>query len=68
MQEVKLNVPNISCGHCTMTIENAGKALAGVESINADVDTKEVDVVFDENTVSLDNIKKTLAEAGYPAR
>ncbi len=67
MQEVTLNVPKMSCGHCKMTVENAGGSLGGVKSISADPQTKAVDISYDESAVSLDEIRKALAEAGYPA-
>ena len=67
MSEVKLNVPKMSCAHCKATIENTGNALTGVDSISADPETKEVDIVFDEGRVSLEEIRKALEEAGYPA-
>ena len=67
MQEVTLNVPKMSCGHCKMSVENAGGSLDGVKSINADPQTKAVDISYDESAVSLDEIRKALAEAGYPA-
>lgn len=66
MQHVTLNVPKMSCGHCKMTIEDAGSALPGVKSIVADLETKAVEVSFDENVVALEDIKNALAQAGYP--
>ncbi len=67
MQHVALNVPKMSCGHCKMTVESAGGALAGVSSINADPQTKVVEVAYDEGAVTLEEIKQALATAGYPA-
>ena len=66
MPEVTLNVPKMSCGHCTMTVENAGKALAGVQSVKADLETKQVSVSYDESAVSLDEIKQAITDSGYP--
>ncbi len=66
MQQVTLNIPKMSCGHCTMTVEGAGSALAGVSSIKADLGTKLVEVSYDEDTVTLEEIRQALAAAGYP--
>lgn len=67
MQDITLNVPKMSCGHCKMAVENAGGSLAGVKSISADLQTKAVEISYDEDAVSLDDIKQALAGAGYPA-
>ena len=37
-------VPNISCGHCTHTIQMEVGDLAGVDSVQADEATKQVTV------------------------
>ncbi len=67
MQQVTLNAPKMSCGHCKMTVESTGGALAGVVSISADPQTKAVKVSYDESAVTLEEIKQALAAAGYPA-
>ena len=36
MQTKKFEVPNISCGHCVMTIKNEVGELAGVSKVEAD--------------------------------
>ncbi len=66
MTQVTLNVPKMSCGHCTMTVENAGRSLAGVSSINADLDTKKVEVTYDDGVVTPEQIRQAIAAAGYP--
>ena len=52
-------VPNISCGHCTRTIENEVSDLAGVTSVKAAEDTKEVTVAWDA-PATWDEIKALL--------
>jgi len=66
MQQATLTAPKMSCGHCKMAIENAAKSLAGVNSINAEPESKRVDVTFDDEVVSLEEIRKAIEEAGYP--
>lgn len=55
----------MSCMHCKMTIEKAVKGLTGIISVNADPDTKKVEINFDEKTVTLDAIRHAIEEAGY---
>ena len=58
-------VPNISCGHCTHTIEMEVGELAGVQSVKADQETKQVTVAWD-SPASWDEIKSLLREINYP--
>ena len=57
-------VPNISCGHCTRTIENEVGDLAGVSSVKAEEETKEVTVAWDA-PATWDEIKALLVEINY---
>lgn len=58
-------VPNISCGHCTHTIESELADVAGVQSVKADQETKKVTVAF-EAPATWDKIVATLEEINYP--
>ena len=61
-----LSVPNISCGHCVMSIKNELSELEGVKTVEGDPGNKSITVEF-ESPVTLDQIKKTLKEINYPA-
>ncbi len=63
-----VTAPAMSCGHCKMTIENALKKLQGVNGVNADPDTKKVEIDFDERVVTIDAIKRAIEEAGYEVK
>lgn len=58
-------VPNISCGHCTHTIEQEVAEMAGVQSVKADQETKQVTVAWD-SPASWEEIKSLLQEINYP--
>ena len=58
--------PNISCGHCTRTIEMELGDLAGVRNVKAEVESKQVAVEWDA-PASWDQIKDLLVEIGFPA-
>ena len=66
METVKIHVPNISCGHCVMTIKREVGELAGVADIEGDPATKDVQISF-EPPATLEEIKALLEEIGYPA-
>ena len=61
-----LSVPNISCGHCVMSIKNELSELEGVKTVEGDPTNKSITVEF-ESPVTLDQIKETLKEINYPA-
>jgi len=65
MTTVRYSVPAISCMHCTHTIEMEVGEMQGVESVKADVNTKNVTITFDAPATE-DKIKTLLAEIEYP--
>ena len=65
MQSKTFEVPNISCGHCVMAVQNEVSELDGVSKVQADEDTRMVTVEFDA-PASWDQIKATLVEINYP--
>jgi copper chaperone CopZ len=66
MTNLTLHVPNISCGHCVHTVQNEVGELAGVQSVRADEQSKNVTIVF-EAPATQDQIEARLAEIEYPA-
>ncbi|MDQ3702844.1 MAG: cation transporter [Chloroflexota bacterium] len=66
MSKVILDVPEISCEHCSQAIAKALQPQAGVQSVQVDVPTQKVRLEYDERAISLDQIKKILAEEEYP--
>ncbi len=58
-------VPNISCGHCVMTIEREVGELAGITSVKAEQSTKMVTVNWNEPPASWEDIRSLLTEINY---
>jgi copper chaperone len=58
--------PAIHCGHCTMTIQREVAGLPGVQSVQADLNTKQVTINW-EVPATWDKIKALMEEIGYPA-
>ena len=63
-----LTSPDISCGHCVASINEAVNELDGVQNVEASEQTKQVVVEFDPQRVSETQIRAALDEAGYPAQ
>ncbi len=62
---MKLNVPDMSCGHCTATIETALKALDPKAEVETDLAERTVNVRSGQD---IGAIKAALEKAGYPAQ
>jgi copper chaperone CopZ len=65
METKTFQAPAISCGHCTKTIQNELGELQGVQSVQADQNTKMVTVTWDK-PADWSKIKALLEEIGYP--
>lgn len=63
---VTLNIPNISCHHCTMTIARETKSLPGVLKVEGNAQAKTATFTLEDQT-ALTTVKQTLVEIGYPA-
>ena len=65
MESKTFTVPNISCGHCTHTIEMEIGDLAGVSSVKAEQESKMVTVQWSD-PASWAQIQTLLQEINYP--
>ena len=66
MEKRTFSIPNISCGHCVMTIKNELSELVGVKLMEGDTQNKTITVEWDSPT-TLQEIQETLNEINYPA-
>jgi copper chaperone len=64
-QTISYSVPAIHCGHCKRAIEEEVRAVPGVDSVEADLETKVVTV----RGADLDDgaLRAAIDEAGYEA-
>jgi copper chaperone len=65
MTEKTFNVPAMSCGHCKAAVEGGLKQLPGVERANADVGRGTVEISYEDSTVTTEDLKDAIEEAGY---
>jgi copper chaperone len=65
MTEKTLRVPDMHCGHCKAAVEGELSKLSGVQIVNADLEKGTVKVSYDDGTVSTENLKEAIEEAGY---
>lgn len=55
----------MSCGYCVNKIEGHVGKLSGVESVKVKLSIGQVEVAFQENQVTLEEIKGANQETGY---
>lgn len=65
MKTITLDIPNISCNHCVMTIKRESGFVPGAEFVSGDVEAKQATFQV-EGEEALAALKEALAEAGYP--
>jgi copper chaperone CopZ len=65
MQSKTVTVPNISCGHCTHTVEMELNDIAGVNTVKADIDSKQVVVEWGD-PATWSQIEAMMVEINYP--
>lgn len=63
--KINFNVPEVSCGHCKSSIETALEPLEGVEQAEVDIDSKSVEVVYDEAVIDRTGVVRAIESAGY---
>jgi copper chaperone len=66
MEKTTFTIPNISCGHCVMSIKNELSDLEGVSAVDGDPSLKSMTVTW-EAPATLEIIKAQLREINYPA-
>jgi copper ion binding protein len=67
MEKKTVKIPDMSCGHCLATIKREAGEVAGVSSVEGDVNSKDVTIVWDA-PASWEQIEAALKDAGYPPK
>lgn len=62
-----LDVDNMDCAVCPLTVREALKKVPGVASAKVDFETKRAVVVFDPAKVAPEALTKATAGAGFPS-
>jgi copper chaperone len=65
MEELRFLVPGIHCGHCAHTIIMELTELDGVQSVDVDVEKREVSVDY-ASPATKEKIETLMAEINYP--
>ena len=67
LQTVTLDVQNMTCAICPITVKKALERVPGVTDAKVDFDKKIATVSFDPDKTNAAALTKTTADAGYPS-
>lgn len=65
-QTVTLNIENMACAMCTVTIKKALQKVEGVQKVTVEYDSKTATVTFDGIKTDSAALIKATTDAGYP--
>ena len=66
-QTVVLDVQNMTCSACPITVKKALDKVPGVAAIKVDLDKKTATVKFDPDRANVATLVKATTDAGYPS-
>ena len=64
---VTLDVKNMTCDLCPITVKKSLEKLSGVSAVEIDFDNKTVTVTFDPDKTQPEALTKATTNAGYPS-
>ena len=67
-QTVVLEVKNMTCPACSITIEKALEKVPGVSGQRIDTEASTVTVIFDAERTSVPKVAEAITNAGFPAK
>jgi periplasmic mercuric ion binding protein len=67
LQTVTLDVQNMTCALCPITVKKALERVPGVTDAKVDFDKKTASISFDPDKANPDALTKATADAGYPS-
>ncbi|MDP8208757.1 MAG: heavy metal-associated domain-containing protein [Candidatus Electryonea clarkiae] len=67
MENNKVILPDISCGHCLSTVQRELTEMEGIQSVTGDVESKVVEIIWSA-PATWSGIISLLEEIGYPPK
>jgi len=64
---VTLDVQNMTCNFCPITVRKALEKVDGVVSAQADLESHSATVTFDPDKTNVDALTRATTDAGYPS-
>jgi mercuric ion binding protein len=64
---VTLDVPNMTCPVCPITVKKALEKVDGVAAVSVDFENKTAAVIYDADKTKTDDLTRATRNAGYPS-
>ncbi|MEO0091556.1 MAG: heavy metal translocating P-type ATPase [candidate division WOR-3 bacterium] len=64
-ETVTIPIKGMTCAGCAITIENALRKLPGIDDVGVNLASENATIKFDQNRISLKQIKETIKAVGY---
>jgi periplasmic mercuric ion binding protein len=64
---VTLDVQNMTCAACPITVKKALEHVSGVQQVSVDYASKRATVQFDDTTTTVGSLTEATKVAGYPS-
>ena len=68
MKKIKLKINGMNCSSCAMNIDFDLEDLDGIKFSKTNYAKEECEVLFDERSIKIDQILKTVGITGYSAQ
>ncbi len=68
MKEVTLEIEGMHCEGCSSRLEKMLNNLEGVNFANVSLENKKAIIKYDENQITLDQIKQEIEDIGFSAK
>lgn len=65
MTQISLQVPEVHCDHCKVSLEGAVGSLGGVATVEVAIVDATITVDYDDSQVEIQRIKDAIEEQGY---
>jgi mercuric ion binding protein len=66
-RSVTLDVQNMTCAVCPLTVKKALESIPGVQHVSVDYASKTAAVQFDDTAATTDRLTEATKNAGYPS-
>lgn len=63
--DITFTVQGMTCAHCEKAVKNAVNDVDGVSNVKVDLNDKLVSVSFNEDKVTVEQIKEAIEDQGY---
>lgn len=65
MKTITIQVKGMHCGSCEALVKEALEELGGVEDVEVSLSSGTATVLYDEHTVSFEDLKSAIEKEGY---